>query len=151
MGRAARSGRKPAQRAGKGVYPGASSGSWGFVNDERRCLIIDGQPTTRLGVRGLLADRYEVEEAENGRGALELLTVLGDFDVAIVELPEGPEAVDRGLTGIRAIRALRKARPGLGIVAHATHPERRVVTEAMHAGATAFVAKNSPCASLIWR
>ena len=41
---------------------------------KRRCLIIDGQPTVRLGVRGLLADRYEVEEARDGNGALELLT-----------------------------------------------------------------------------
>lgn len=118
------------------------------MNDERRCLIIDGHPTTRLGVRGLLADRYEVEEVENGRGALELLTTLGDFDVAIVELAGSPEAVDRGLNGIRAIRALRKARPGLGIVAHGSRPERHVVAEAMHAGATAFVAKSSPCESL---
>ena len=63
--------------------------SVGLLNDERRCLVIDGQPTIRLGVRGLLADRYEVEEAENGRDALELLTLIGDFDVAIVELPGG--------------------------------------------------------------
>ena len=55
------------------------------MSEERRCLVIDGHPTIRLGVRGLLASRYEVEEASDGRGALELLTALGDFDVAIVE------------------------------------------------------------------
>ena len=51
---------------------------------------------------------------------------------------------------MRAIRALRKARPGLGIVAHGTRPERHAANEAIHAGATAFVAKSSPAASR-WR
>ena len=52
------------------------------------------------------------------RGALELMTSLGDFDVAIVELAARRRRPRDGLTGMPAIRALRKARPGLGIVAH---------------------------------
>jgi DNA-binding NarL/FixJ family response regulator len=117
------------------------------LSDERRCLIIDAQPAIRLGVRGLLADRYEVEEAEDGRDALDLLTSLGDFDVAIVELAPMTTR-DGNLRGIGAIRALRKARPGLGIVAHGTRPERHAASEAIGAGATAFVAKSSPAAQL---
>ncbi len=115
------------------------------MNDERRCLIIDKQPAIRMGVRGLLADRYEVSEAEDGRDALELTTI-EDFDVAIVELA----AIKSGdsLTGLRAIRALRKARPGLGIVAHAARAERHAAAEAIDAGATAYVAKSSPAAQL---
>jgi DNA-binding NarL/FixJ family response regulator len=100
-----------------------------------------------LGVRGLLGDRYEVEEAEDGRDALDLMTSLGDFDVAIVEL--APMAnTDGNLRGIGAIRALRKARPGLGIVAHGAWPERHAASEAIGAGATAYVAKSSPAAQL---
>lgn len=118
------------------------------VNDERRCLIIDEHPTIRLGVRGLLADRYEVEEAEDGTGALELITSLGEFDVAIVELAPGTNGPDRDLVGIPAIRALRRARPGLGIVAHGRRPERHAASQALDAGATAYVAKNSPSESL---
>ncbi len=90
----------------------------------------------------MLADRYEVEEAADGRHALELITSLGDFDVAIVDLPSGNERGD-ALVGLAAIKALRKARPGLGIVAHGSRPERLVATEAIEAGATAFVAKSS--------
>jgi DNA-binding NarL/FixJ family response regulator len=117
------------------------------LSDERRCLIIDAQPAIRLGVRGLLGDRYEVEEAEDGRDALDLLTSLGDFDVAIVELAPMTTR-DGNLRGIGAIRALRRARPGLGIVAHGTRPERHAASEAIGAGATAFVAKSSPAAQL---
>lgn len=118
------------------------------MNTERRCLIIDEHPTIRLGVRGLLAHRYEVEEAEDGRVALELLTSLGDFDVAIVELAPGADGNGNGLSGLPAIRALRRARPGLGIVAFGYRAERQAATQAFDAGATAFVAKSSPAEAL---
>jgi DNA-binding NarL/FixJ family response regulator len=114
---------------------------------ERRCLIIDAQPTTRLGVRGLLADRYAVEEAEDGRDGLAQLIALGGFDVAIVELARNATDADSP-AGIDAIRALRDAQPGLGIVAHARRPERTVAAEAIDAGAAAFVAKSSPAGEL---
>lgn len=93
----------------------------------------------------MLAGRYEIEEAADARDGLDLLTALGDFDVAIVEL-----AGDRGagLAGIAAIRALRDGRPGLGIVAHGPRAERHVAAEAIEAGATAYVAKSSPVTAL---
>ena len=117
------------------------------MNEERRCLIIDGHPTIRLGVRGLLEDRYEVEEVEDGNGAIELIDAIGDFDVAIVELATCSDHPERG-SGLRTIRALHKARPALGIVAHGPRADRQAAAEALDAGATAFVAKNSPCESL---
>ncbi|HSI81408.1 MAG TPA: response regulator transcription factor [Solirubrobacterales bacterium] len=115
------------------------------MSEERRCLVIDGHPTLRMGIRGLLSDRYEIEEAANGDDGLDLVTSLGDFDVAIVEL--GRTNGDR-LAGLRAIRALRDARPGLGIVAHATHAERHAASEALEAGAIAYVAKSSSVEAL---
>jgi DNA-binding NarL/FixJ family response regulator len=119
------------------------------VNDDRRCLVIDPQPTVRMGVREALADRYEVEEADTGSSALDLLTSIGDFDVAIVDLcrSNGVQSED-ALIGTAAIRALRKAQPTLGIVAHGAHPEHHAATEALRAGATAYVVKSSPVESL---
>lgn len=116
-----------------------------MVNDERRCLVVDDHPLVRLGVRELLEDRYEVDEAEDAEGALQLLTDVGDFDVAIVDT--GRTGGGR-LSGTAAIRALLEARPGLGIVAHSERPERHVAAEAMRAGARAFVAKSSPAREL---
>ena len=52
--------------------------------------------------------------------ALDLITSVGDFDVAIVELALA--ANGEALPGMPAIRALRKARPALGIVAHGARP-----------------------------
>jgi two-component system NarL family response regulator len=106
--------------------------------------VIDGHPTVRMGVRGALGDRYEVEEAQNGSDALEL-TAVDDFDVAIVEMTANG---GDHLSGVAMIRALRDARPGLGIVAHARRPERHAATEAIDAGASAYVAKSSPIDAL---
>ncbi len=100
-------------------------------------------------MREALASRYEVEEAESGTSALELLTSIGDFDVVIVDLCRTSAAhLDEELMGTAAIRALHKAQPTLGIVAHGAHPEQHAATEAIRAGATAYVVKISPVEAL---
>jgi DNA-binding NarL/FixJ family response regulator len=80
---------------------------------------------------------------------MELLTSVGDFDVAIVDLRrEDGEGQAESISGTAAIRALRKAHPGLGIVAHDPHAQRHAATEALRAGATAYVVKSSPVEAL---
>jgi two-component system, NarL family, response regulator len=112
-------------------------------------MVIDALPTVRLGVREVLGRRYEVEEAEDGNGALELLTSIGNFDVAIVDVCRGNgERRGDDLSGTAAIRALRKAQPGLGIVAHGPQDQHHAAAEAIKAGATAYVIKSSPVEAL---
>jgi DNA-binding NarL/FixJ family response regulator len=118
------------------------------LNSDRRCLVIDPQPTVRLGVRRLLDRRYAVEEAEDWRGGLEILDSTGGFVVAIVDMNRADAGSVNGRPGTAAIRALRRAQPGLGIVAHGSRPERHAAAEAIDAGATGFVAKSSPPQSL---
>ena len=121
------------------------------MNEDRRCLVIDAHPAVRLGVRQALAERYEVEEAADGGDALELLTAVGDFDVAIVDLSRGSGSGTNGgedLAGTAAIRALRRAQPTLGIVAHGPQTAHHAATEAMRAGATAYLVKSSPLDAL---
>lgn len=102
----------------------------------------------RLGVRRLLDDTFEIEEATNGRDALQMLTDFGEFDVAIIDVGRGAAHEPDAPQGTAAIRALRKASPGLGIVAHGPQPERHTAAEAMKAGASAYVAKSSPAEAL---
>jgi DNA-binding NarL/FixJ family response regulator len=75
-----------------------------------------------------------------------VITSLGEFDVAIVEL--GPRGNGDRPSGIAAVRALRKARPALGIVAHDRRPHAYSANRAMDAGATSYAAKSSPCEQL---
>ena len=98
----------------------------------------------RLGVRGLLGNRYEVEEASDWNSALEALTGTGGFDVAIIELDRPTANGGDDPAGTAMIRALRKTMPGTGIVALARRPEQQAAHEALDAGASAFVAKTSP-------
>lgn len=113
------------------------------MNDDRRCLVVDGQAVVRLGVRGLLHGHYEVEEASDWSGALAALTETGGFDVAVIEL-DGRGRSEGEPGGTAMIRALRKAMPGTGIVALAQRAERHAAGEALEAGALAYVAKSSP-------
>jgi DNA-binding NarL/FixJ family response regulator len=115
---------------------------------DRSCLVIDHQPTVRLGVQRLLAERYAVEEAADWRRGLEILDATGGFDVVIVDMNRADGGEVSGKPGTAAIRALRRAQPGLGIVAHGARPERHAAAEALDAGATAFVAKSSPARDL---
>jgi DNA-binding NarL/FixJ family response regulator len=117
------------------------------MTDERRCLVVDDHPVVRIGLRGVLGDRYEVEEAADGNGALQMLTDVGEFDVAVIDLAR-PSSPDEPLSGTAAIKALRRARPGLGIVAHGRNPEHHAAAEAIKAGATAYVAKSSSADAL---
>jgi two-component system, NarL family, response regulator len=117
------------------------------VHEATRCLIVDDQPLVRLGVRRLLDDRFEVDEAVDGEDALQMVTDVEDFDVAIVDTGR-PSHGEAKIAGTRMIRALLDARPGLGIVAHGDRPERHVAAEAIAAGARAYVAKSSPASEL---
>lgn len=117
------------------------------MTDDRRCLVVDKHEVVRMGVRGLLSDGFEVEEASCWTEAVEAMSATGSFDVAVVELdPRAPLNGDP--VGPAMIRALRKAMPGTGIVALAPRAERHAAKEAIGAGATAFVAKSSPTTSL---
>ncbi len=98
-------------------------------------------------MRRLLADRFEVDEAEDGEGALRMVSDVENFDVAIVDTGRRTGG-DSKVAGTRIIRALLEARPGLGIVAHCDTPERYVAVEAMRAGARAYVSKRSPAGEL---
>jgi DNA-binding NarL/FixJ family response regulator len=97
-------------------------------------------------VRRLLADRFEVDEAEDGEDALRMVTDVEDFDVAIVDT--GRRSGNSRVTGTAVIKMLLEARPGLGIVAHGDTAERYVAVEAMRAGARAYVYKRSPAREL---
>lgn len=111
------------------------------MSEDARCLVIDSHPTVRLGVRGLLSESFDIEEAGDGAEALDLIATLGEFDIAIVELATGSPT--GGPTGLKAIRGLRRGKPALGIVAHAPWPAPYCADAAFEAGATAFVAKSS--------
>jgi DNA-binding NarL/FixJ family response regulator len=94
----------------------------------------------------MLHPDFDVEELDDGRGATELLTSVGHFDAAVVEMrAAGSNGVPSGTS---TIRDLRRAEPTLGVVAFGGPTERHAVREALDAGATAYVSKRSDPSAL---
>jgi len=107
---------------------------------DRCCMIIDSHPVVRLGIRRLLEPSWDFEELPDGRGAVELLSSVGSFEVAIVEMRA---AGDSSPSGTTTIRSLLHHQPGLGVVAHGGRSDRHAIGEALNAGASAYVSKRS--------
>lgn len=103
-------------------------------------MIIDAHPVVRLGVKRLLEPDWEFEELSDGRGALDLLNSVGRFEVAIVEMRPSARGIP---SGAATIRRMLKAQSGLGIVAYGGRVEHHAISEAMGAGAGAYVSKRS--------
>ena len=117
------------------------------VSEDRRCLVVDGHPVVRIGVRGLLDGRLR------RRGGVGLARRAGrpdrDGRVRRRGRRARPRIRPKGESGgASMIRAIRKAMPGTGIVAHARRAERHALAEALDAGASAYVAKSSPAEAL---
>ena len=66
------------------------------MDPSRTCLVIDTNPVVRAGIRSMLAPDFDVEELDDGRGALELLTSVGSIDAAVVEMRSGGGGVPSG-------------------------------------------------------
>ncbi|MFI5028990.1 MAG: response regulator transcription factor [Solirubrobacterales bacterium] len=113
------------------------------LSERPHCLVIDGHPLVRLGVRNALEEGFEVEELASREEAVDLVRDCGSFDVAIVDMRRAVGDGDGILDGNEAIRELRRAEPGLGIVAHGERPERHLANSAMQAGASAYVARTA--------
>src|SRR6188508_1631864 len=86
------------------------------LTERQRCLVVDAHPMVRLGIRRLLADSYDIDEASSRAEALELVRDIGAFD--------------------------RQA-PGLPIIAYGAEPERHLATRATQAGACCFVSRKA--------
>jgi DNA-binding NarL/FixJ family response regulator len=114
-----------------------------FLSERPHCLVIDGHPLVRLGVRNALEDGFEVDELAFRADAIDLVRDVGSVDVAIVDMrPPLPDS-DRPLGAAEAIRMMRRTEPALGIVAYGERAERHLANQALQAGASAYVARTA--------
>jgi DNA-binding NarL/FixJ family response regulator len=104
---------------------------------------VDVHPLVRLGVREVLSEDFEVQEAAGREEGLDLVRDIGDFDIAILDMGWRPNGEGPSISGTDAIREMRRTAPVLGIVAHGDRPERHLASAALGAGATAYVARTA--------
>ena len=110
-----------------------------------RVLLAEDQRLMRSGLAtmiGLQPDMEIVGEADNGRAAVELAQKLSP-DVVLMDITM-PE-----LNGIDATQQIAVLDPAPKIIAVSLHSDQRHVTDALKAGASGYVVKDSPLDELI--
>lgn len=102
-----------------------------------RVIIVDDHTMVREGLRSLLEGSPDIEviaEADNGVAAIACAAeLLPDVMVMDISMP--------GMNGIDAIRSITRDHPALAILALSMHSERRLVIEALEAGARGYLFK----------
>jgi DNA-binding NarL/FixJ family response regulator len=110
-----------------------------------RCLAVDDHPTVRQGL-GLLfgsADDLElIGTVETGEEALEAIERLQPEVVIMdVRLP--------GIDGISAVKRLHQTAPSVKLVMFSAYGDKRLLSDAIAAGARGYVMKGSPPEDLL--
>ncbi|MCF7972543.1 MAG: response regulator transcription factor [Phycisphaerae bacterium] len=104
-----------------------------------RLVLVDDHAIMRQGLRVHFERRGKVEivgEAEDGETAVELVhTLRPDAVIMDITLPE--------LSGIEAMRSIHAFDPAVKLVVLSMHTEHCIVTEAIKAGADAYVLKSA--------
>lgn len=112
---------------------------------ELRILLGDDHAMLRQGLRKILEDRRDwrvIAEAGNGHDAVrEAIALKPDVAVLDVGMPL--------LNGIEATRQIVRRVPSVRVVILSMHSDGAYVTQAVHAGARAYVLKDSAGAELI--
>jgi DNA-binding NarL/FixJ family response regulator len=132
------------------MEPSPNTNIGAVLSERPQCLVVDGHPIVRIGVRRALQDRFECQEAVSRDEALDLVRDVGSFDVAILDMRRWPDGGSNSTLGAtEAIRAMLKAEPGLGIVAHGERAERHLASAALQAGASAYVSRTAGTEQLL--
>ena len=110
-----------------------------------RVLIVDDHPVTRDGLRAALSTSDEIEivgEASNGEEAVTMAAELTpDVVFMDVRMP--------GMSGIEATQEIRKANPDTKIILFTVEESRSVLAEAIRAGVSGYLLKESSASELV--
>lgn len=109
-----------------------------------RVMLVDDHPMVRRGLATFLKifdDLLLVGEAVNGKVALDLCAdLLPDVVLMDMVMPE--------MDGVTATRAIRQHFPDVQVVALTSFKERRLIREALQAGAIGYLLKDVPADEL---
>jgi DNA-binding NarL/FixJ family response regulator len=114
------------------------------LSERPQCLVIDGHPIVRLGVRRALDGGFDIQEAASRSEAIDLVRDIGGFDVAILDMRRRSDGLGADhVDATETIRTLLRSEPSLGIVAHGERAERHLASAALQAGANAYVSRTA--------
>jgi len=110
-----------------------------------RCLVVDDHTVVRQGLDLLLGDIDDLEivgQVANGEEALDAVASL-DPEVVLmdVRLP--------GIDGVSAVKRIHETAPGVKFVMFSAYGDKRLLSDAIAAGARGYVMKGSPPEDLL--
>jgi DNA-binding NarL/FixJ family response regulator len=112
---------------------------------QTRCLAVDDHVSVRQGLAllfGAAADLELIETVDNGEDALDAIKRLKPEVVIMdVRLP--------GIDGISAIKRIQQAAPSVKTVMFSAYGDKRLLSDAIAAGARGYVMKGSPPEDLL--
>jgi DNA-binding NarL/FixJ family response regulator len=110
-----------------------------------RCLIVDDHTVVRQGLDLLFGDLEDLEivgQVSNGEEALEAVERLQPELVLMdVRLP--------GIDGVSAVKRIHQAAPSVKFVVFSAYGDKRLLSDAISAGARGYVMKGSPPEDLL--
>jgi DNA-binding NarL/FixJ family response regulator len=110
-----------------------------------RCLIVDDHPTVRQGLGLMFGDVPDLElvgHVQNGEDVVEAVQRLGPEVVIMdVRLP--------GIDGISALKQIAELCPSVKTVIFSAYGDKRLLSDAIAAGAQGYVMKGSPPEDLL--
>ena len=110
-----------------------------------RCLVVDDHTVVRHGLDLLFGDLEDLEivgQVTNGEEALEAVERLEPEVVLMdVRLP--------GIDGVSAVKRIHQAPPNVQIVMFSAYGDKRLLSDAIAAGARGYVMKGSPPEDLL--
>jgi DNA-binding NarL/FixJ family response regulator len=105
-----------------------------------RLVLVDDQSLIRRGLRALLKTDLELEvvgEAENGKAAIDLVATLQpDLVLMDVRMPV--------MDGVMGTREICQRFPQIKVLVLTTFDDREYVTQALQAGASGYLLKDTP-------
>ena len=110
-----------------------------------RCLVVDDHPTVRQGLHLMFGDEEDLElvaTVENAEDAIELIgRQQPEVVIMDVRLP--------GIDGISALKRIAQAAPSVKSVVFSAYGDKRLLSDAISAGARGYVMKGSPPEDLL--
>src|SRR2546430_13319304 len=113
--------------------------------ERTRCLVVDDHTVVRQGLDllfGELDDLELVGQVSNGEEALEAVERLNPEIVLMdVRLP--------GIDGVSAVKRIHQSAPNVKFVVFSAYGDKRLLSDAIAAGARGYVMKGSPPEDLL--
>mgnify|MGYP003767032177 CR=1 FL=1 len=106
------------------------------MDEQKSLLIVDDEPNIRRVLEAVFTkDGYQVQTAENGRKALDILATDPNLNVAVCDL------IMPDMNGVEVLKAAKEINPRLSVVMITAHGTIKTAVDAMKLGAFDYITK----------